>query len=71
MIVDEDMAELVEMNPPLSARKFLKHTIPIEEAGGAYGGEGYRTTRELSKAVRSTIKLAENLKRRKQAPMKP
>ncbi len=71
LIVDGLLHGLVEMNPPLSARKFLKHNIPrlIEETGRICGGEGYRTARELSKAFQSSIKLAENLRRRKRAMM--
>lgn len=72
VVLDGFLHGMVERNPPLSARKFLKHNMPmlIEETGRKYGGEGYKTARELSKAFRSSIKLAENLKRRKRDIMK-
>jgi hypothetical protein len=59
------------MNPPQSARKFLKHNLPmlIEETGRICGGEGYKNAKELGKAIQSSMKLAENL--RKRASTKP
>jgi len=72
LILDGFLHGLVEMNPPQSARKFLKHNIPtlIEETGRTYGKEGYKTAKELRKAMQLSMKLAENLKRREKALMK-
>jgi len=72
LIVDGFIHGLVERNPPLSIRKFLKHNLPmlIEEVSRTYGREGYKTARELRKAVKASIELAERLKRRKDASMK-
>jgi len=67
LILDGFLHGMVERNPPLSARKFLKHNLPmlIEETGRIYEREGYKTAKELKKAIQLSIKLAENLKRRK------
>jgi hypothetical protein len=72
LIIDGFLHGLIERNPPLSARKFLKHNIPmlIEETGRIYGGEGYKTAKELRKAIQPSIRLAENLKKRKKVLMK-
>jgi len=65
LIIDGFLHGLVERNPPLSVRKFLKHNVPmlIEEAGREYGKEGYKAAKELRKAVQSSLKLAEKLKK--------
>ena len=67
LILDGFLHGLIERDPPLSARKFLKHNIPrlIEEIGRTYGKEGYKAAKELGKAVRSSIRQVENLRRRK------
>jgi len=67
LILDGLLHGLVERNPPLSVRKFLRHNIPmlIEEVGRTYGREGYKAAKELRKAIQSSIKLAQNLRRRK------
>jgi len=63
LMLDGLLHGTVEMNPPLSVKKFLKHNVPrlIEEVDGTYGTEGYRTAREFSEAFRSSTKLIENL----------
>ena len=73
LMLDGFLHGMVEMNPPLSFRKFLKHNVPmlIEEVGRTYGAESYGTAREFSKAFRLSTKLIENLKRRKRAISKP
>ena len=73
LILDGFLHRLVERKTPLSARKFLKHNIPmlIEEIGRSYGTEGYKTAKELRKAINLSMKLAESLKRRKRTPMQP
>ncbi len=45
----------------------LKHNIPrlIEEIGRTYGKEGSKAAEELGKAVQSSIRQVESLKRRK------
>jgi hypothetical protein len=66
LILDGFLHGLVEMNPPQSARKFLKHNLPmlIEQTGRTCQGEGYESAKELAKAIQSSIKLAENLRKR-------
>jgi len=67
LIIDGFLHGLVERNPPLSVRKFLRHNIPMlmEEVGRTYGREGYKAAKELRKAIQSSIELAQNLRRRK------
>jgi len=72
ILLDGILHGLVERDPPLSVRKFLKHNIPmlVEGIGRTHGGEYLKAARYFSKTYRSSVKLFESLSRRRKAQMR-